>query len=144
MILVIDNYDSFTWNLVHYLMELGQEVSVVRNDALTVSDAMASNAEAFLISPGPCTPRTRICSMSAVRLGPVMNTSADVTSAGNGTRTNNSSRFTRIRLAGITSGQIANRCRKSPGGENQFLPSAISASLRRDKLVFPAIARNRR
>ena len=40
MILVIDNYDSFTWNLVHYLMELGQDVQVVRNDALTARDAM--------------------------------------------------------------------------------------------------------
>ena len=56
MILVIDNYDSFTWNLVHYLMELGVEVKVVRNDALTVADALASNAHGFLISPGPKTP----------------------------------------------------------------------------------------
>lgn len=56
MILVIDNYDSFTWNLVHYLRELGADVEVVRNDALTASDALASGASAFLISPGPCTP----------------------------------------------------------------------------------------
>ena len=56
MILVIDNYDSFTWNLVHYLMELGAEVEVVRNDAIGVRQAMSSGAEAFLISPGPCTP----------------------------------------------------------------------------------------
>ena len=42
MILVIDNYDSFTWNLVHYLMELGAEVQVVRNDALTAAEALAS------------------------------------------------------------------------------------------------------
>ncbi len=56
MILVIDNYDSFTWNLVHYLMELGAEVRVVRNDALTAQEALASNAHAFLISPGPKTP----------------------------------------------------------------------------------------
>ncbi len=56
MILVIDNYDSFTWNLVHYLMELGSEVRVVRNDALTATEAIASNAHAFLISPGPKTP----------------------------------------------------------------------------------------
>ncbi len=56
MILVIDNYDSFTWNLVHYLMELGAEVQVVRNDALTAAEALASNAHAFLISPGPKTP----------------------------------------------------------------------------------------
>lgn len=56
MILVIDNYDSFTFNLVHYLMELGAEVQVVRNDALTASEAIASGAQGFLISPGPCTP----------------------------------------------------------------------------------------
>ncbi|MXP25282.1 aminodeoxychorismate/anthranilate synthase component II [Altererythrobacter indicus] len=56
MILVIDNYDSFTWNLVHYLMELGAEVKVVRNDAITAGEAIASDAEGFLISPGPCTP----------------------------------------------------------------------------------------
>jgi anthranilate synthase component II len=56
MILVIDNYDSFTWNLVHYLMELGAEVEVVRNDAISAGQALSSGAEAFLISPGPCTP----------------------------------------------------------------------------------------
>jgi anthranilate synthase component 2 len=56
VILVVDNYDSFTWNLVHYLRELGAEVAVRRNDEITVSDAMASGAEAFLISPGPGTP----------------------------------------------------------------------------------------
>jgi anthranilate synthase component 2 len=56
MILVIDNYDSFTFNLVHYLMELGAEVRVVRNDALTAAEALASGAQGFLISPGPCTP----------------------------------------------------------------------------------------
>ncbi|MBA4048909.1 MAG: aminodeoxychorismate/anthranilate synthase component II [Sphingomonas sp.] len=56
MILVIDNYDSFTWNLVHYLMELGADVKVVRNDALTAAEALASNAHGFLISPGPKTP----------------------------------------------------------------------------------------
>ena len=56
MILVVDNYDSFTWNLVHYLMELGSEVEVVRNDAISAGQALSSGAEAFLISPGPCTP----------------------------------------------------------------------------------------
>ena len=56
MILVIDNYDSFTWNLVHYLMELGAEVEVVRNDAISAGQALSSGADAFLISPGPCTP----------------------------------------------------------------------------------------
>ena len=55
-ILVIDNYDSFTWNLVHYLMELGAEVEVVRNDAISAGQALSSGAQAFLISPGPCTP----------------------------------------------------------------------------------------
>jgi anthranilate synthase component II len=66
MILVIDNYDSFTWNLVHYLMELGAEVQVVRNDALTARDAIATNAQAFLISPGPCTPNEAGVSLDLV------------------------------------------------------------------------------
>jgi anthranilate synthase component 2 len=66
MILVIDNYDSFTWNLVHYLMELGAEVEVVRNDAIGVSQAMSSGAEAFLISPGPCTPNEAGISLELV------------------------------------------------------------------------------
>ena len=56
MILVIDNYDSFTWNLVHYLQELGAEVEVVRNDAISAGQALSSGADAFLISPGPKTP----------------------------------------------------------------------------------------
>jgi anthranilate synthase component 2 len=56
MLLVVDNYDSFTWNLVHYVMELGVEVEVVRNDAISAGQALSSGAEAFLISPGPCTP----------------------------------------------------------------------------------------
>ncbi|MEI9850724.1 MAG: aminodeoxychorismate/anthranilate synthase component II [Sphingomonas sp.] len=66
MILVIDNYDSFTWNLVHYLMELGAEVQVVRNDALTAREAIAGNAQAFLISPGPCTPNEAGISLDLV------------------------------------------------------------------------------
>ena len=66
MILVIDNYDSFTWNLVHYLMELGAEVEVVRNDAIGVRQAMSSGAEAFLISPGPCTPNEAGISLDLV------------------------------------------------------------------------------
>ncbi len=56
MILVIDNYDSFTWNLVHYLMELGAGVEVVRNDQIGVGQAMSMGAKAILLSPGPCTP----------------------------------------------------------------------------------------
>ena len=55
-ILVIDNYDSFTWNLVHYLEELGAETRVVRNDELTVEEALASDANGVLLSPGPCSP----------------------------------------------------------------------------------------
>ena len=56
MILVIDNYDSFTYNLVHYLNELGAQTSVYRNDALTAEDALALRPEAVVLSPGPCTP----------------------------------------------------------------------------------------
>ena len=56
MILVIDNYDSFTYNLVHYLLELGAAVEVVRNDALTVAQALAKGPQAVLLSPGPKTP----------------------------------------------------------------------------------------
>ncbi|MEH6662027.1 MAG: aminodeoxychorismate/anthranilate synthase component II [Parasphingorhabdus sp.] len=66
MILVIDNYDSFTFNLVHYLMELGAEVRVERNDALTASEALATGAQAFLISPGPCTPNEAGISLDLV------------------------------------------------------------------------------
>ncbi len=66
MILVIDNYDSFTWNLVHYLQELGTAVEVVRNDAIGVGQAMSSGAEAFLISPGPCTPNEAGISLALV------------------------------------------------------------------------------
>ena len=66
MILVIDNYDSFTFNLVHYLMELGAEVKVVRNDAVSASEAIASNAAGFLISPGPCTPNEAGVSLDLV------------------------------------------------------------------------------
>jgi anthranilate synthase component 2 len=66
MILVIDNYDSFTWNLVHYLQELGAAVEVVRNDAIGVGQAMSSGAEAFLISPGPCTPNEAGISLDLV------------------------------------------------------------------------------
>jgi len=56
MILVIDNYDSFTYNLVHYLAELGARMVVRRNDVLTAEDALALQPEAILLSPGPCTP----------------------------------------------------------------------------------------
>ncbi|MFN3230386.1 MAG: anthranilate synthase component II [Asticcacaulis sp.] len=62
MILVIDNYDSFTYNLVHYLNELGAETAVWRNDALSVDQALGLGAKAVLLSPGPCDPdRAGIC-----------------------------------------------------------------------------------
>ena len=56
MLLLIDNYDSFTYNLVHYLGELGAEVRVIRNDALDVQAAMALRPKAIVLSPGPCDP----------------------------------------------------------------------------------------
>ena len=55
-ILVVDNYDSFTWNLVHYLEELGARTEVVRNDALSVAEALKKDVDGILLSPGPCTP----------------------------------------------------------------------------------------
>ncbi len=56
MIVLIDNYDSFTFNLVHYLGGLGAEVAVHRNDKITVRDVIAADPEAIVLSPGPCTP----------------------------------------------------------------------------------------
>ncbi|WP_412509549.1 anthranilate synthase component II [Roseovarius sp. SYSU LYC5161] len=62
MLLLIDNYDSFTYNLVHYVGELGAEVAVRRNDALDVQQAMAMKPAGILLSPGPCDPdRAGIC-----------------------------------------------------------------------------------
>ena len=56
MLLLIDNYDSFTYNLVHYLGELGVDVVVRRNDAIDVQEAMAMNPAGIMLSPGPCDP----------------------------------------------------------------------------------------
>ena len=56
MLLVIDNYDSFTWNLVHYFGELGATPEVVRNDRISADEALAREPEAIVLSPGPCTP----------------------------------------------------------------------------------------
>jgi anthranilate synthase component II len=62
MLLLIDNYDSFTYNLFHYLGELGAEVEVRRNDALTVADALAMRPNGIVLSPGPCDPdKAGIC-----------------------------------------------------------------------------------
>ncbi|MDF1562595.1 MAG: aminodeoxychorismate/anthranilate synthase component II [Deltaproteobacteria bacterium] len=67
MILVIDNYDSFTFNLVQYLLELGAEVRVERNDALTAADALAAGAAGILISPGPADPDEAGISVELIR-----------------------------------------------------------------------------
>jgi anthranilate synthase/aminodeoxychorismate synthase-like glutamine amidotransferase len=67
MILVIDNYDSFTYNLVQYLGELGAEMRVFRNDEITVEQAVALNPEKVLISPGPCTPKEAGVSCDMIR-----------------------------------------------------------------------------
>ena len=66
MIFVVDNYDSFTFNLVHYLMELGAEVRVERNDALSARAVIASGAQGVLISPGPRTPNEAGVSLDLV------------------------------------------------------------------------------
>jgi anthranilate synthase component II len=70
MILVIDNYDSFTYNLVHYLAELGAETVVRRNDALSVQDAFAMKPQAVLLSPGPCTPNEAGICLPLIRGAP--------------------------------------------------------------------------
>ncbi|MDA8420149.1 MAG: aminodeoxychorismate/anthranilate synthase component II [Pseudomonadota bacterium] len=67
MLLMIDNYDSFTYNLVQYLGELGEDVRVVRNDEVTVEGAAALAPQRVVISPGPCTPNEAGISIEAVR-----------------------------------------------------------------------------
>jgi len=66
-VLVIDNYDSFTYNLVQYLGELGAELEVVRNDKATVDELLERNADRLVVSPGPCTPAEAGISKEAVR-----------------------------------------------------------------------------
>ena len=71
MLLMLDNYDSFTWNLVQYLQALGAEVRVERNDALTVDEIEQLAPQRIVISPGPCTPNEAGVSMAVIeRLGP--------------------------------------------------------------------------
>ena len=71
MILVIDNYDSFTYNLVQYLGELGADVRVIRNDDATVEEVAAMKPERLLVSPGPCTPNEAGISCAVIeKLGP--------------------------------------------------------------------------
>ena len=66
MLLMIDNYDSFTYNLVQYLAELGEEVKVVRNDELTVGEIEALRPDRIVLSPGPCTPNEAGVSLAAI------------------------------------------------------------------------------
>lgn len=65
-VLMIDNYDSFTWNLVQYLQELGAEVEVRRNDEISLDDIAAMPLDRLMISPGPCTPNEAGISMAAI------------------------------------------------------------------------------
>ncbi|MCM3550303.1 para-aminobenzoate/anthranilate synthase glutamine amidotransferase component II [Niallia circulans] len=67
MILMIDNYDSFTYNLVQYLGEMGQELVVKRNDAITVTEIADLNPDCIMISPGPCSPNEAGISLEAIR-----------------------------------------------------------------------------
>ena len=67
MILVIDNYDSFTFNLVQYLGELGETLAVHRNDSITVNDVIEMNPDAIVVSPGPCTPKEAGISVDVIR-----------------------------------------------------------------------------
>ena len=67
MILVIDNYDSFTYNLVHYIGELNKEVKVTRNDQITVDQVLNLDPEKIVISPGPCTPKEAGISIELIK-----------------------------------------------------------------------------
>lgn len=67
MLLMIDNYDSFTYNLVQYFAELGAEVVVHRNDAITIADIEAMNPQQIVISPGPCTPNEAGISLEVIK-----------------------------------------------------------------------------
>lgn len=69
-ILVIDNYDSFTWNLVHYLEEIGARTTVIRNDAMSAADALATKPDGIVLSPGPCTPNEAGICVDIVRAAP--------------------------------------------------------------------------
>jgi anthranilate synthase component II len=73
MLLLIDNYDSFTYNLVHYLGELGAESVVVRNDKITTEEALAKKPQAIVLSPGPCTPNEAgVCLDLIKKAGPTI------------------------------------------------------------------------
>ncbi|NAT15104.1 anthranilate/aminodeoxychorismate synthase component II, partial [Pseudomonas syringae pv. actinidifoliorum] len=67
MLLMIDNYDSFTYNVVQYLGELGADVKVIRNDELTIEQIEALNPERIVVSPGPCTPNEAGVSLEVIK-----------------------------------------------------------------------------
>ncbi len=67
MILMIDNYDSFTYNLVHYLGELGEKVTTIRNDNITLDEINSLNPDIIVISPGPCTPKEAGASVDIIK-----------------------------------------------------------------------------
>jgi anthranilate synthase component 2 len=69
-VLIVDNYDSFTYNLVHYLQDLGADVDVVRNDAITAEQALNHGADAIVLSPGPCTPDDAGICLDVIRQAP--------------------------------------------------------------------------
>jgi len=69
-ILVVDNYDSFTWNLVHFLYDVGADARVIRNDDMTAPEALASNPDGIVLSPGPCTPNEAGICMDLVTSAP--------------------------------------------------------------------------
>ncbi len=73
MLILIDNYDSFTYNLVHYLGELGAESVVIRNDKVSVDEVLAKKPKAIVLSPGPCTPNEAgICLDLIKKAGPTI------------------------------------------------------------------------
>ena len=71
MIIVIDNYDSFTYNLVHYIGEVEQDIKVIRNDEMSVSEIMDNNPSKIVISPGPCTPKEAGISVELIKTAKV-------------------------------------------------------------------------
>ena len=71
MIIVIDNYDSFTYNLVHYIGELEKDIKVIRNDEMSVSEIIGNNPSKIVISPGPCTPKEAGISIELIKAAEV-------------------------------------------------------------------------
>ncbi|MEQ8559538.1 MAG: aminodeoxychorismate/anthranilate synthase component II [Henriciella sp.] len=70
MILVVDNYDSFTWNLVHYIEQAGGRTKVIRNDVTTAEEALALKPSGVILSPGPCTPREAGICVDLIKAAP--------------------------------------------------------------------------